>query len=198
MNLHIFNRDPKGKVGGSKTKPKIKFDMNNSTESKLAQVVEGGSVEDAIKNTYGVSSEVIAGNLMALGAATIVGKRPVHEKVELIIESLNEFEPADYFEAQLYTKAVALYDQGMNYLSCASTSKLIDHIEKYQKWAVKLLRLHNETIETLTRYRRKGEQKFVVQHVNVSDGGQAVVSGSMDRIGGCHEKTGEVPHVFRV
>ena len=29
--------------------------------------------------------------------------------------------------------------------------------------------------EALARYRRKGEQKVVVQHVNVNDGGKAIV-----------------------
>jgi hypothetical protein len=30
-------------------------------------------------------------------------------------------------------------------------------------------------IETLMKYRRKGEQRVVVQHVNVNDGGKAIV-----------------------
>ena len=41
--------------------------------------------------------------------------------------------------------------------------------------AIKLLRLHNETVDTLGRYRRNGEQKVVVQYVNVQNGGQATV-----------------------
>jgi hypothetical protein len=39
------------------------------------------------------------------------------------------------------------------------------------------LRLHNETVEALNRHRRKGTQNVVVQHINVSDGGKAVVGG---------------------
>ncbi len=40
---------------------------------------------------------------------------------------------------------------------------------------IKLLRLHNETTKAAARYRRKGEQKVVVQHVNVNDGGKAII-----------------------
>jgi len=52
------------------------------------------------------------------------------------------------------------------------------------KSAIKLLRLHNETIEALSRYRRGGEQKVVVQHVNVNNGGQAIVGNVEARGGG--------------
>ena len=52
---------------------------------------------------------------------------------------------------------------------------MICQIEFNMKCAIKLLRLHNETTEALARYRRKGEQKVVVQHVNVNDGGKAIV-----------------------
>ena len=45
------------------------------------------------------------------------------------------------------------------------------------KNAIKLLRLYNETIQAITKYRRGGEQKLVIQHVNVNQGGQAVVGG---------------------
>jgi hypothetical protein len=53
--------------------------------------------------------------------------------------------------------------------------------------ATKLMRLHNETLEALNRHRRKGEQKVVVQHVNVNNGGQAVVAGEIAG-GGSHGK----------
>ena len=35
-------------------------------------------------------------------------------------------------------------------------------------------------LESLKRYRTGGEQKVVVQHVNVNEGGQAIV-GTVDR-----------------
>lgn len=56
--------------------------------------------------------------------------------------------------------------------------------ETHMNYAIKLLRLHNETIETLSRYRRKGEQKVIVQHVNVNDGGKAIVGGNLGIGGG--------------
>ena len=43
------------------------------------------------------------------------------------------------------------------------------------KSALKLIRLHTETVEAINRYKRKGEQKVIVQHVHVEPGGQAIV-----------------------
>ena len=49
--------------------------------------------------------------------------------------------------------------------------------------STKLMRLYNETFETLNRYRRKGKQKIVVQHVNVNSGGQAIVGSEIKNQG---------------
>ena len=71
----------------------------------------------------------------------------------------------------------ALFSQGMKNLANANSESFSDF---YVKDAVKLLRLHNETIEALNRHRRGGEQRVIVQHVNVEGGGQAVVNGSFN------------------
>ena len=58
------------------------------------------------------------------------------------------------------------------------------HIDDCMNRTAKLSRLYNETLETLMRYRRKGEQKVVVQHVQVNDGGKAIVTGDFQTGGG--------------
>jgi hypothetical protein len=58
--------------------------------------------------------------------------------------------------------------------------------------AIKLLRTYATLMETLQRYRGKGEQKVVVEHVHVHEGGQAIV-GNVHQVGG-PTKTEERPH----
>ena len=41
--------------------------------------------------------------------------------------------------------------------------------------ANKLMRTFTAQIEALNKYRTKGKQKITVQHVNVNEGGQAIV-----------------------
>ena len=42
-------------------------------------------------------------------------------------------------------------------------------------FATKMLRTFISQVETLKRYRGGGEQKMIVEHVHVNEGGQAVV-----------------------
>jgi hypothetical protein len=54
----------------------------------------------------------------------------------------------------------------------------------------KLARTFAAQVETLKRYRVGGEQKVTVQHVSVSDGGQAIVGNLTHRGAGSSEKLG--------
>jgi hypothetical protein len=49
--------------------------------------------------------------------------------------------------------------------------------------ATKLCRTYTSLVEALTKYRTKGQQKITVQHVNINDGGQAVI-GDITQGGG--------------
>jgi hypothetical protein len=50
-------------------------------------------------------------------------------------------------------------------LSKLASSENVRNSEAQANIAIKLLRCHNETIEALSRYRRGGEQRVVVQHI---------------------------------
>jgi hypothetical protein len=99
--------------------------------------------------------------------------------VNIVNQVLADHEPRDSTEAKLCLQAHTLYSQGMRYLHLADIQDQIPQAEYHMKNAIKLLRLHNETVEALNRHRRKGEQKVIVQHVQVNDGGKAVIAGQM-------------------
>lgn len=97
--------------------------------------------------------------------------------------------PNDIFEGMLCARLWALHNQAMNYMSRPTnpdaSSEAVDlNINRYTK----LMRLYNETLDTLNKHRRKGEQKVTVQHVTVSNGGRAVVAGEFTSGGGVNEK----------
>lgn len=96
-----------------------------------------------------------------------------------VMNTLNDLSPQDAVEGMLLSKIISLHFQGMGYLQRAYNAEMKDEIELYMNCAAKTMRLHNETLDTLMRYRRKGEQKVTVQHVNVSSGGQAIVADTM-------------------
>ncbi|NNM43908.1 MAG: hypothetical protein HKM07_06150 [Chlamydiae bacterium] len=135
----------------------------------------------------GVKDSELARHIMCTGTNTIKSSISDQEKMNLVLQSLNDMKPKDSAEASLITQAAALYSQGMSYLEKAGKAERSDHIQCYGNLAAKLLRQHNETIETLSRYRRGGEQRVVIQHqqVNVSGQAQAVVGQFHTQGEGC-------------
>ncbi len=105
---------------------------------------------------------------------------------------MNSLKPQDEIEGMLISRMVALHVQSMHYMACAANS---DSTNESRDCCInrstKLSRVYNETLEALSKYRRKGAQHVVVQHVNVNNGGQAVIVGSKGE--GDNKKTG-VPH----
>ena len=101
--------------------------------------------------------------------------------------ALQAMKPQDIIESQLCTKILILNNQAMNYMASAANTKQTEQgVDININRATKLWRLHAEAVESLNRYRRKGEQKVLVQHqhINVSDGGKAIVTGG----GECEKK----------
>ncbi len=98
--------------------------------------------------------------------------------------------PQDAFEAQLCAKLMVLQSKAMHFMNKATNQTDRKHIDNNINNATKCMRLHNDTLETLNRHRRNGEQrvKVVHQYVQVNEGGQAVVTGEAPRGGGKQKK----------
>lgn len=106
-------------------------------------------------------------------------------------EALLAMKPADIHEGLLCSRLVVLHSQYMNFMSRVTNPDSPDkRIDLNINRATKLMRLYNETLEALNRYRRKGEQKVTVQHVNVDSGGQAIIASTINQ-GGNRKKTKE-------
>ncbi len=101
-----------------------------------------------------------------------------------VMKMLLEEQLKDQIEARLLTQAYALYTQGMKNLARAEEAEYPYIAELRMKLALKLLRTHNETLEALRKHRQQGEQRVVVQHVQVNDGGKAIVGNQIVAGGG--------------
>jgi hypothetical protein len=83
--------------------------------------------------------------------------------------------PQDSTEAMLIASMTTLYLKAGEAFSKATRAGSSDSAEKQLLLGAKLVKAQASVVEALTLYRRKGEQKVVVEHLTVSDGGQAVV-----------------------
>jgi len=133
-----------------------------------------------LQELTGTENKELALDVVQLGASALCGSEADYQKHNIILQSLSEQQLKDLSEARLCTQAAALYSHGMKYLYRVEQEDRIPQCEFYMKNAIKFLRLHNETIEALNKHRRGGEQRVVVQHVNVNDGGRAIVGGVLN------------------
>lgn len=110
-----------------------------------------------------------------------------------IAHSMQVLEPQDEYEGQLVGQLIVLHDQAMDWLGKAKRTERVDFANIYLNGASKLLTRHHETLDTLLKYRRKGEQKVHVEHVHVHGGGQAIV-GNVATGRGMKPILEEAPH----
>lgn len=169
------------------------IDGPRGTDSEKASLFSA-----ALCNATGASNYTFAFNIYSSCVYAVLGSikkdKRLIDKSNEILNALNSFKPEDEFEGMLISRMIALHFQSMNFLRRAvlddQTSEGTDlNVNR----STKLMRLYNETLETLMRYRRKGEQKVTVQHINVENGGKAIVSGQM-MTGGGQQKNCEGPY----
>ena len=94
---------------------------------------------------------------------------------------ISDIKPKDTIEAMLAAQMLAIHNAAMKNLTRANgllSSRSYKEIELGSKAfnvANKLARTYATQMEALQRYRGKGQQKMVIEHVNVNSGGQAII-----------------------
>lgn len=143
------------------------------------------SIDKAMKKIVGVNDSELAHLIFCEGVTAMPPSVSSPHSYNLIAQSLNDIQPQDSFEARLAVQASVLFSNGLANLQKSEAANRTDHADHYANKAVKFLRLHNETIEALSRYRRGGEQKINVTHALIAN--QAIVN-SFNGEGGSPEK----------
>lgn len=90
---------------------------------------------------------------------------------------LAELQPMTATEALLAVQMVGTQRVAMTLLAQATQKgRSIEAVNAYVSQATRLMRLFNEQVETMARLKGKGgQQRVVVEHVTVNQGGQAIV-----------------------
>lgn len=95
--------------------------------------------------------------------------------------------PQDPTEALIASQMAAIHMSMMRFANLVATlpanSSDNSQLEAYERSMNRLARTFAAQVEALKRYRSKGEQRVIVKHVTVKEGGQAIV-GNVGRGGG--------------
>jgi hypothetical protein len=111
------------------------------------------------------------------------GTDPDQEASNFIMSVVKGIEPQDQIEAMLATQMASVHTATMAFAGKLSRVDNIMQQDSAEKAFNKLARTFTMQVEALNRHRGKGQQKVTVEHVNVHEGGQAIV-GSVQGGGG--------------
>jgi hypothetical protein len=121
------------------------------------------------------------------GLVQLSGTSKSLEECELnfALSMVKGIKPRDDTEAMLATQMAALHN---------ATMTAARRLAKVESMLSKCALTFAAQMEALKKYRSNGEQNIRVQHVTVHDGGQAIVSSTLQTGGGGYEKSDHQPH----
>ena len=118
------------------------------------------------------------GAYLRLQAMLAAGGKPVKDNLanNASFAAVHSLGARDGLEALLAVQMVGVHSLAMTFLAIAAVEgQTSEGIELFTNRADRLLRTFATQVETLKKYRSKGEQHCTVEHVHVHSGGQAVV-----------------------
>ena len=105
-----------------------------------------------------------------------LSERAVNERsINFLLSVVKGLEPRDQVEAMLAAQMAAVHTSMMTFARRLAHVENIQQQDSAERAFNKLARTFAIQMEALKRYRTGGEQKVTVQHVTVSEGGQAIV-----------------------
>mgnify|MGYP000686272952 CR=1 FL=1 len=141
----------------------LKCDAKDGDESKLFIDMFGVDDKDAFA-------------LLLAQAANSSALTDVDDKYNSIMPLLLDIAPQDALEGMLAVQMVATHNLALEMTKRALINEqTVDGVNYNVNRITKLMNTFKSQVETLQKYRNKGQQTIQVQHVTVNEGGQAVV-----------------------
>jgi len=103
------------------------------------------------------------------------GASPDERGINFMLAVIKGIEPRDQVEAMLAAQMAAVHMASMTFARRLATVENIPQQDSAERAFNKLTRTFAAQIAARKDYRSKGEQRMVVQHVHVAEGGQAIV-----------------------
>ena len=168
-----------------KQQDSIFLDFSEVEDSLFIKIV---GTEERLLNTTGFRMDGSARYLLLDVLITLLkaedNLEKVQEKGNQILSAMNELNPHDGYEGMLISHMLVVYDRAMDCFRMAENKKSYSGLySRLQNQGIKLMRLYAQQLEALDKHRRKGNQKMIVEHVHVHEGGQAIV-GNVNQEGG--------------
>jgi hypothetical protein len=164
----------------SLTQSEASRDLTRADERSLQQ--SGADEPDPISHflsladTLGTADpEFLLGLFGQLAKAGSPGRRVDKPGLNFMLSVVKRAAPRDQIEAMLAAQMAAVHVATMNAGRKLAQVETVQQQDSAERTFSKLARTFTAQVEALKRYRTSGEPMVSVQHVSVSDGGQAIV-----------------------
>jgi hypothetical protein len=129
-------------------------------------------MQDALGTANGAFMFGLLGQL----ARTTSGEEKVSETdLNFMVSVIKGIKPRDQVESMLAAQMAAIHMAMLKFVGHLPRIKTLPQQDAAERAINKFARTFAAQMEALKRYRTGGEQKVTVQHVSVSEGGQAIV-----------------------
>jgi len=119
--------------------------------------------------------EFYSGLVRQLATAVSSNGRIDERDLNFMLAVIKDIKPKDQLEAMLAAQMAATHMAILNFAPRLHQAKTLEELDSFTRVFNQLQRTYTAQMEALKRYRTGGEQKVTVQHVSVSEGGQAIV-----------------------
>ncbi len=164
-SLQISNKVPRIKVLRKGDGDQISLDCRDQAHG-YALLKKAIGTED---------NDFVRGILFQLAVAGGLGPDVVEDGANFMLSVVNGIKPKDQIETMLAVQMTAVHMATMRFARSLARSENIPQQDSAERALNKLARTYAIQMEALKRHRTGGEQKVTVQHVSVSEGGQAIV-----------------------
>jgi hypothetical protein len=149
--------------------PRLKVSDNKLSLEHPDQLIGQALLMEAIGTA---NSDFLHGLLTQLANA---GSGDDTQNLNFMLSVVKGIEPRDQLEAMLGAQMAAVHMASMTFARRLANVEYLQQQDSAERAFNKLTRTFVSQMEALKRYRTGGEQKVTVQHVSVSEGGQAIV-----------------------
>ena len=134
----------------------------------------------ALCRIFGTSDEMQANALLShclkpLKADEASDEHPGNDERVFMLSVIRDLAPRDPVERMLAVQMAATHVATIRAGRWMATSDNLPQVQAHYTGFNKLARTFAAQVEALRKHRTGGEQRVIVQHVNVADGGQAIV-----------------------
>ena len=117
----------------------------------------------------------ISGFRQQLARMSSRGSKISETDLNFMVSVIKGIEPRDQVEAMLASQMAAIQMTMLGFASQISEAEALQQQDSATRAMIQLAKVFALQMDTLKRYRSSGDQNITVQHVSVSDGGQAIV-----------------------